>query len=416
MRERPADGIVPVAGAAGTPLWRDARDRRVRELAWCTLAPPLMQRLPVPGAGLAPNGIRLARLPAHALAAWQGWLAQADPAQLPPTIDELAAMPTADRPGGARAERSLRLGRHAERLLRFALERMQGIELVAANLPVRRQGPRGVQTLGELDFVWRDLERGELVHWEMAAKFYLLADSGRVAVTDPSAPFDAASALQAFVGPNLVDRLGDKLRHVMERQLPLSGSAEALALLGAPVSRSEIYLLGWLFYRDGVMPPDTAALGLAPDHLHGWWSTLDDWACRHAGDGGTGTTRWHRLPRARWLSPALVPEVETESWDALLGALTTRFAEPQHELSWRRESPVMVCEMEPAGSGWWRERSRGFVVPPGWEARARLRAGERAVSAHRTAESQIPQSLNDACPRQSSPASCAPARYSDAAE
>ncbi|UZN48575.1 DUF1853 family protein [Cupriavidus cauae] len=397
--------VTELAGAGATtaePLWRAATSARVRDLAWCTLAPPLLSAIPREFAALAePGGAALAGWPPGALAAWQRWLASADPDLLPPTIEELSALPGAVQ-ALAPAARSLRLGRHAERLLHFALEHGEGIELVASNLPVRRHGPHGVQTLGELDFVWRDVARGgtggapqgQLVHWEMATKFYLLVEPE--ANVEAMAP-DPCTRLQAFVGPNLVDRLGDKLSHILRRQLPLSRTTEAEALLGARVDRSEIYLLGWLFYRDGVMPAGLDALGLNPAHLRGWWSTLAQWAQRvearspgspgsldSSGTSGTSGTsasassvRWHRLPRARWLSPALVPEHETEPFETLHGALAARFAEPHRELAWRREAPVMVCEMEPAGAsapGWWRERSRGFVVPPGWEERARQRA------------------------------------------
>jgi len=56
-------------------------------------------------------------------------------------------------------------------------------------------------------------------------------------------------------------------------------------------------------------------------------------------------------------------------------SLAERFADAVH--SWRREGPVMVCELvqDEAMPGIWRERSRGFVVPDDWEARAALRAG-----------------------------------------
>lgn len=390
--------VTELAGAGATtaePLWRAATSARVRDLAWCTLAPPLLSRLPDDLAALAgPGGAALASWPPAALAAWQRWLAGADPGQLPPTIEELSALPGAVQ-ALAPAARSLRLGRHAERLLHFALAHGNGIELVASNLPVRRHGGHGVQTLGELDFVWRELAggAGQLVHWEMAAKFYLLVEPGSDAST-AAAPVEIGRApwLQAFVGPNLVDRLGDKLSHIVRRQLPLSRTPEAEALLGARVDRSEIYLLGWLFYRDGRMPAGLDGLGLNPDHLRGWWSTLEQWAQRvrrdqrvHTQSAGLSASasapavRWHRLPRARWLSPALVPEHDTESFETLHDALAARFAEPHRELAWRRESPVMICEMEPADAsapGWWRERSRGFVVPPGWEERARQRAAQ----------------------------------------
>ncbi len=344
------------------PLWRQALSQRTRDLAWCTLSPTLLESLPAAGDG----GARLACWPAGAQAAWEHWLGQADPAGLPATIAELANGITdclPDEPGRAR---SLRLGRHAERLLHFALRHAQGLELLAANVPVRRAHGHGIQTLGELDFVWRDRGSGEVVHWEMAAKFYLMVNDG-----EPQ-----RLGLRGFVGPNLVDRLGDKLDHIVRRQLPLARSAEARVLLGHAVDRSEVYLLGWLFYRDGRVPQGLDRLGIAGNHLHGWWSTLDDWFARA---GRATGMRWCRLPRSGWLSGALLEEGDTEAAASLREALAERFADSRHDHGWRRESPVMLCELEPAGAqapGWWRERSRGFVVPPGWEDRARGRAAE----------------------------------------
>ncbi|MCY1290206.1 hypothetical protein D3C81_725250 [compost metagenome] len=357
---RGGDGNLPPE----PPLWRRALSPRTRDLAWTTLSPPLLS---------AVAGAAAAHWPAGTLAAWQHWLEAADPAALPATIDELAAGHAAfssdPNPGLAAAaqqaqdpaSRSLRLGRHAERLLHFALRHMQGLTLLAANVPVRHAGAHGIRTLGELDFVWREQASGDVVHWEMAAKFYLMAGAGPV------------PAMHDFVGPNMVDRLGDKLGHLVGRQLPLGRTPEARALLGHVVDRSEVYLLGWLFYRDGQVPAGLDRLGIAPDHLQGWWSTLDGWRARAAARPGL---RWCRLPRSGWLSGALVPASGTEEVDALYATLAQRFADPRHDHGWRREAPVMLCELEPAGHGWWRECSRGFVVPPGWEARALARAAE----------------------------------------
>lgn len=376
MREpRPEFAALTGGPVSGAPLWRVAPSQRVRDLAWCTLSPGLLSSLSLAvGAAGDSHGAALARWPVAAAAAWERWLRAADPRDLPPTIEELAAAYAGGEPSNGR---SLRLGRHAESLLHFALERVSGLRLVAFNLPVRRAGARGVQTLGELDFVWRDLASGQTVHWEMAAKFYLLVPP------EVPGPDGATGApwLRNFVGPNLVDRLADKLEHIVRRQLPLSHTPEAQAVLGAPVDRSEVYLLGWLFYPDGVEPPEAAAHGLAPDHLRGWWSTLERWAERVARrSGGSPGTRWHRLPRSRWMSPAVVAGADTESFEDVRAALAERFADSHEERGWRRETPVMLCELEPAadGSGLWRERSRGFVVPPGWRERARLRIAQEA--------------------------------------
>ncbi|CAG9180773.1 DUF1853 family protein [Cupriavidus pampae] len=357
------DGVAEVL-----PLWRGAPSQRVRDLAWCSLAPPLLSRLPIPDS-VAP-AFQLARWPAAPRDAWVRWLAAAAPATLPETLAELGA------DAGARAgNRSLRLGRHAERLLHFALSHAFGLELLAANVPVRQRHDHGIRTLGELDFVWRDPAQGEVVHWEMATKFYLHVDATAGAGMTEAPVAD----LRAFVGPNLVDRLGDKLDHIVRRQLPLGRTAEALAALGGGIDRGEVYLLGWLFYRNGRTPPGLDALGIAPDHLRGWWSTIEDWSTRASTRPGS---RWCRLPRADWLSGlrlGITPadgEPVLEDVGALHAALAERFADAHPDHSWRRESPVMLCELAPLGAGGqdgWIEISRGFVVPDGWEARARER-------------------------------------------
>ncbi|MDR3381679.1 DUF1853 family protein [Cupriavidus basilensis] len=376
---RPEFALSPGGAIEMAPLWRHAVSQRLRELAWCSLSPPLLAFLPTHDAGNAIiNGnapghspAALARWPEGALAAWQRWLPAADPAALPPTIAELAAGLEQQRVRGPSPAPTLRLGRHAERLLQFTLEHAEGLELLAANLPVRRAGAHGVQTLGELDFVWRDVASGAIVHWEMAAKFYLLVEPAPHGAPRGGGPGAAMLDRHCFVGPNLVDRLGDKLDHIVRRQLPLSRTPESLALLVRPVDRSEVYLLGWLFYRDGVVPQSIGSLGIAPDHLHGWWSTLPDWLAWAVKREGS---RWYRLPRSAWMAPARVPQAHTETAEAIHEALALRFAETHHEKNWRREAPVMLCEVEPAGQpGVWRERTRGFVVPPGWEERARER-------------------------------------------
>ncbi|AZG14271.1 MULTISPECIES: DUF1853 family protein [Cupriavidus] len=343
-------GCAPSGVDAPLPLWCGAPSQRTRDLAWCSLSPALLSHLPAVY-GDAPA--RLAQWPAGARAAWRTWLAQADAAGLPETIAELSQHPD---PTGSR---SLRLGRHAERLLHFALQHAPGVDLLAANVPIRRANGHGVQTLGELDVLWRDPAAEATVHWEMAAKFYLHVGGH--------------ASDRAFVGPNLVDRLGDKLDHIVRRQLPLGRTAEAQAVVGRPVDRSEVYLLGWLFYRDGAMPAGLDALGIAPDHLNGWWRTLDSWH-GWATEPARQDVRWCRLSRTDWLSGARVPAAGTESAEALRDGLAERFSDAVH--AWRREAPVMVCELVEAegAPGTWRERSRGFVVPDGWEARAAQRA------------------------------------------
>jgi hypothetical protein len=137
----------PFAALADFP--RHLRQPQVRDLAWVILAPPLLhtapwtQRHPLAGSRWADRPEDL-----------QAWLQALDDASQP-LVDWLAQAPTR------------RLGLYYERLWQFALHQAPGIELLAANLPIRKGG----HTLGELDMVIRD--RDGVHHLELAIKLYL---------------------------------------------------------------------------------------------------------------------------------------------------------------------------------------------------------------------------------------------------
>lgn len=350
-----------------------------RDLRWLATSPWLLRRaapdaLDAPASGGAecsatahrgsndPALPPLAAWPAHLVPVLERWLAASDgAASLPP----VPAIPK-------------RLGRYAELLLGGVLTHLPGIYALAANLPIRRMAGQGngIDTLGELDFVWRDQASGLVTHWELATKFYLL-----IPEPDPAAPI----TWMHFVGPNLADRFGDKLHHIATRQLPLSQTPEARAALGCSVDRAEAYLKGWLFYpltwsvarQSGRLPARLAA-----DHLHGWWGTLEQFA--HALPDSPGDLRWCLLPRALWLSPARLDAGSSGLLEhaTMVTALHQRFHSGIEAPAYRRNIPVMVCglrrETDSAGHDGWHEVTRGFIVPDGWTALALRRAhGER---------------------------------------
>jgi len=347
-----------------------------RDLRWLATSPWLLARAAPdgqyagdarPAAGASPASDDailppLADWPAHLVPVLQHWLASPDgAASVPPVV----AAPK-------------RLGRYAELLLGGMLAHLPGVQVLAANLPIRRMAGQGngVDTLGELDFVWRDLASGLVIHWELATKFYLLI---------PEPDLAASITWMHFVGPNLADRFGDKLSHIATRQLPLSRIPEARAALGCNVDRAEAYLKGWLFYpleRPGVRRSGRLPTCLATDHLNGWWGTLGQFADGLPGD--VDGLRWCLLPRALWLSPA---RLDTGS-DGLLehadmvSALYQRFHSGSEAPAYLRTMPVMICglrrETDGAGRNGWYETTRGFIVPDGWTALALRRAhGER---------------------------------------
>jgi hypothetical protein len=316
--------------------WPALRDPHVRALAWLLDSPDLM-------AADAPcwqgRIATLGPLPDEATA-WLNTL-QEDPALNGALHAHLLRQPSG------------RLGRYAEQLLGFYLQ-WRG-QLVAANLQVRDNGATR-ETLGEFDFLVKrpDLASGGgLEHWEFATKFYLLEPAQLPA--DP-----AVMSADAFVGPNLADSLGRKMRKIMERQLSLSHHPAAAAVLPEPVVSAQALVKGWLFYRDGASAP--LAAGIAADHCRGFWCDAAGLRARHGERAGCDF--FLLLPRLEWLAPARADTERALRWPALLAELDARLA--------AEEAPVMValCRVLPGAEAEVVEIERGFVVPDDWQRRA----------------------------------------------
>lgn len=298
--------------------WGHLQDPHVRTLAWLLDAPNLLD------AG-AP--------------AWSGRVAT-----LPPPDDATDAWLRAlDRaPEALHAALDLhpltRLGRYAENLMAWYLQ-AQG-RLVAHNLQVRAS--KG-ETVGEFDFLVRAAD-GALLHWEFATKLYLLEENG------------AGHEADYFVGPNLADTLGRKIRKIMEQQLSLAQHPAAQAVLPEPVAGAQALVKGWLFYH-GSTPQAFTPTGVTAAHCRGFWCTRTELDAHPA-------PRYAILPRLSWLAPARIAPNEAVTADVLAQQIDARMAVDA--------APLLVALLAP-GDGCFVECDRSFVVPDDWRERARRR-------------------------------------------
>lgn len=291
----------------------------VRDLAWTLVSPPLLdqaiswQRNPLTHSAWARQPGLLA-----------DWLLRQDqdPAPLQAWLSRSSIR---------------RLGLYYERLWQFALQAAPGIEILAANLPIRRGG----HTLGELDLLLRDASG--VHHVELAIKFYL---------GQPSLHRDASTQ---WIGPGSHDRLDLKLDHLVSHQLPLSAQPEARPALDAltcePIEAA-MWVGGYLFYphASSCLPPDDAH----PDHLRGRWLHRRDWPAFYSADHAAG---WQPLPRHAWLSPARLPREEGWSRARLQSWLD---ALPAHA------GAQLLVDLQPDATGYLQERSRLFLVADDW--------------------------------------------------
>lgn len=243
---------------------------------------------------------------------------------------ELTGMPEALQPPYPR-----RLGFYAERLYGVLLNDLLGWPVLLHNQPVRDHG----RTLGELDFVVRNLREGRIEHHEIAIKYYL--------------GIRAPDGDCRWYGPDARDRLDLKVARLLNHQSLMTHRPETLDLLAqhgiAGPLTSRLFMPGYLFYPGGAQAGVTPPPYVPGDHLRGLWL-------------------YHREAEATAL-PGLCPPDQAP----LDGALATG---PGAEASAVRAARALCCERQRpqlfARLAWrpelgaWTEVERLFVVPDGW--------------------------------------------------
>jgi hypothetical protein len=100
---------------------------------------------------------------------------------------------------------NLRLGHLAEKCVAELIKASGNYDLLHENIQI----VQGNNTIGELDFIVQEIETKEIIHVEVAYKFYLL---------DPSISEDP---IKNWIGPNRNDSLHEKLVKLKKKQFPL---------------------------------------------------------------------------------------------------------------------------------------------------------------------------------------------------
>ncbi|MEL6306297.1 MAG: DUF1853 family protein [Bacteroidota bacterium] len=155
----------------------------------------------------------------------------------------------------------LRLGHQMEYVFEYLIKRSKTYEVVLKNIPVLE----GKTTVGEIDFILKDLVRDEVVHVELTYKFYVI---------DPS----ISEPIHRLLGPNRRDMFFTKLDKMKTAQFPLLKHPtilEQLETMGLELNSlsQKVCFKAQLF-----VPFETPNISIRPLHKNcivGYWLRLE---------------------------------------------------------------------------------------------------------------------------------------------
>lgn len=282
-------------------------DRWQRDWAWLANCPPLVE-----GPGL----------PQEILKRWRA------------PLEDLTGLESFFDPESSPRARN-RVGFYTEALVEAALRSIPGVEGIQHSVPIREE----TRTLGELDFLFE--YEGELLHLEVALKFYLY-----------SATEERLGS--HYIGPNAGDTLEKKAGKLLGHQLPLGKNAFP------EISASHLFCPGILFYHPEEDPPGDPLGILSPSHRRGAWLRANEF--RPWVEALAGFTAGEILLKPFWLGcdphqsiGSLLEEVDRHFAASSLPMHLTLVSEE------RASDPLRVFVVDP---GWPNQLPDSKSVPP----------------------------------------------------
>ena len=169
----------------------------------------------------------------------------------------------------------------------------------------------GKRTLGELDYILRDVVRDAYIHLELAVKFYLA--------------LPGAGGSWRYPGPDDRDSWGRKRTRMVEHQFALSKTPQAHELLryqyGIETIETQHLIYGCLFLPIDCKAPPTPQ-DISRGARTGRWLRVQDWDAHF-----TGTEDLRLIPKALWpveITAEALPLFEPTTPEALMAQTTQR--------------------------------------------------------------------------------------------
>jgi len=108
----------------------------------------------------------------------------------------------------------LRLGHQMEHVFKQVIEQNESYQLLVFNLPIKNTE----RTIGEIDFILKNIKNQELIHVELTYKFYLI--DGKI-----------SNPIHQLVGPNRKDLFFTKMEKIKTKQFELLHTNEGIKAL-----------------------------------------------------------------------------------------------------------------------------------------------------------------------------------------
>lgn len=156
----------------------------------------------------------------------------------------------------------IRLGHQMEFVCKQLLDFCPKYEVLLHNLPIRE----GKQTIGEIDFILREVDTQQLIHVELTYKFYIINPE----ITEP---------IYQLMGPNRRDMFFTKMEKIKHQQFALLHTkAGSAALAEKAIDHGQIIhqacFKAQLFEPYGSNPLNLRPLN--PNCIFGYWLRIAD--------------------------------------------------------------------------------------------------------------------------------------------
>lgn len=215
---------------------------------------------------------------------------------------------------------NIRLGHLAEKVVSKLIQNSTNYNIVYENVQIIENQ----KTIGELDFIIEDIKNEQLIHLELAYKFYLF---------DPTI---SSEIIQNWIGPNRNDSLSEKLDKLKIKQFPLlyhSCTALQLENINLSTVSQALCLLVSLYVPYGFKTKLSFAFEKA---IKGYYVNLETFI------NLDNSEKLYYLPsKKEWgINPT-----ENEIWDdynAIEGELQLRIHEKQAPLCWQKHQGIFT--------------------------------------------------------------------------